>query len=91
MKTKVEKHREAGTLDQLRARQAASRAGTARYQARLVAERASCPSDTELLDWLEMHDDRFYHLDRISAVVGQGFNGHTSLRDAIRAEMEANS
>lgn len=32
MKTKADKHREAGTLDRFRARQAASRAGTAKYQ-----------------------------------------------------------
>jgi hypothetical protein len=36
MKTKADKHREAGTLAQFRARQAASREGTARYQQRMV-------------------------------------------------------
>jgi hypothetical protein len=35
MKTKADKHREAGTLDAFRARQAASRAGTARWQQQL--------------------------------------------------------
>ncbi len=40
MKSKADKHREAGTLDAFRARQAASRAGTARYQER-AAEAAS--------------------------------------------------
>jgi hypothetical protein len=38
MKSKADKHREAGTLEAFRARQAASRAGTARYQERLRTE-----------------------------------------------------
>ena len=52
MKTKADKHREAGTLDAFRARQAASRASTARYQeARLNAPREPEP------DLLEMRKD----------------------------------
>lgn len=38
MQTKADKHRAAGTLTQFRARQAASRAGTARYRERALAE-----------------------------------------------------
>lgn len=38
IKSKADKHREAGTLEAFRARQAASRAGTARHQERVCTE-----------------------------------------------------
>lgn len=51
--------------------------------------------DSELLDWLEQHNGRFYNKDRISSIVGVGFlvagdpNGvrHQTVRNAIRAAM----
>lgn len=39
MMTKAEKHKRAGTLDEFRARQAASRQGTLRYQDRMRSQR----------------------------------------------------
>lgn len=48
MKTKADKHREAGTLDQFRARQAASRADTLRYQQRMV-DRSMLPSPIDAI------------------------------------------
>ncbi len=45
------------------------------------------PSDVQRLDWLEAVDGRFHNIDRISSVVGQGFNGKPSLREAIDAAM----
>jgi len=52
MKSKADKHREAGTLEQFRARQAASRAGAARYQERKRSEPAT-PNLEPLPEWLE--------------------------------------
>lgn len=92
MKTKADKHRDKGTLAEFRARQAASRAGTARHQERMAAKRAEqakspAPTDTEMLDWLEADDGVFCNIDRITAIVRRGFNGHTTLREAIASLM----
>ena len=51
---------------------------------KLKAENAALRADAEQLDWLEQHDGRFYNIDRITAIVGNGFNGgQKSLRAAI--------
>ena len=41
--------------------------------------------DAARLDWLERDDGEFYNIDRITAVVGIGFNRQPNLRNAIDA------
>lgn len=53
-------------------------------------ENQALRKDAERLDWLERHDGRFYNLDRITSIVGGGFNGLSTLRAAIDAAMGEN-
>jgi len=77
MKTKADKHREAGTLDAFRRRQAASRAGTRRYQERMAKEaeeRAAGPTDEEIRMAMVMtphlsDDDDYEHWIRMGRAV----------------------
>jgi len=66
------------------------------YAARAALSAAPVPAqagegdrDTDRLDWLEQHDGRFYNIDRISSIVGGGFNGHHDLRYAIDTARQA--
>lgn len=49
----------------------------------LRAQLAATELDSQRLDWLQTLDGRFYNIDRITAVLGVGFNRMPSLRDAI--------
>lgn len=54
---------------------------------------AALEADAERLDWLEKVEDGFHNIDRISAVVGDGFivkrrQKYESLRAAIDAARE---
>lgn len=44
-------------------------------------------TDATRIDWLQTIDEDFYNIDRISAVVGVGFNTRQSLREAIDLAM----
>ena len=44
---------------------------------------AKLREDAARMDWLEQHDGRFFNIDKITSVVGKGFNGNASLRYAI--------
>jgi hypothetical protein len=44
-------------------------------------------ADARRLNWMEVGDGRFNNIDRITSIVGKGFNGLKSLRAAIDAEM----
>lgn len=57
--------------------------------ARALEARLRVLEDTALLNWLEQHDGRFHNIDRISAIVGVGFNRKASLREAIKEQIAA--
>lgn len=55
-----------------------------RFAALLQREmEAELRKDAERLDWLEADDGRFHNIDRITSVVGSGFNQCKTLREAI--------
>jgi len=51
---------------------------------------AEAEKDAARLDWLQDHDGRFYHIDRISAIVGNGFSstGYKTRTDNLREAID---
>lgn len=52
---------------------------------RLRAEVEALRADAERLDWLQIYDDGFHNIDRISATTASGFNRLPTIRAAIDA------